>query len=52
MKTEKFCKEFDDSVNNEDIDFYRQVDFTDEPESKKGVGRLRIESESCDEESS
>ena len=42
-----------DSVNNEDIDFYRQVDFNDEPEAKKkGVGRLRIESESCDEESS
>ena len=52
MNTEKFCKEFDDSVNNEDIDFYRQVDFNDEPETKKGVGRLRIESESCDEESS
>ena len=25
----------DDSVNNEDIDFYRQVDFNDEPEVKK-----------------
>ena len=25
----------DDSVNNEDIDFYRQVDFNDKPEVKK-----------------
>ena len=30
MNTEKFCKEFDDLVNNEDIDFYRQVGFNDE----------------------
>ena len=51
--TRKEDQEFiDDSVNNEDIDFYHQVDFNDEPEVKKGVGRLRIESESCDEESS
>ena len=41
----------DDPVVNEDIDFYRQVDFNDEPEVKKGVGRLRIESVSYDEES-
>ena len=39
-------------MNNEDIDFYRQVDLNDEPEVKRGVGRLRIESESRDEESS
>ena len=39
-------------MNNEDIDFYHQVYFNDEPEVKKGVGRLRIESKSWDEESS
>ena len=47
-KDEEFI---DDSVRNEDIDFYHQVDFNiDEPLIKKGVGRLRIESESCNEE--
>ena len=39
-------------MNNEDIDFYHQVYFNDEPEVKKGVGRLRIESKSWGEESS
>ena len=45
--TRKNDEEFiDDSVSNEDIDFYHQVDFNiDEPHIKKGVGRLRIESD-------
>ena len=50
--TRKNDEEFiDDSVSNEDIDFYHQVDFNiDEPHIKKGIGRLRIEFESCNEE--